>query len=129
MIIPKLRKERTVKIYHGHKLTDDYAFVDQANILQILKKPDLILPEVRKYIESNNELTEAYFADVKDFQKKLFSEIKGKIKLSDEGLKYKDRNYFYWSKINKEDQYGKKLRQKIGSSKEEIYFDADLEKT
>ena len=128
MIIPKLRKERTVKIYHGHKLTDDYAFVDQANILQILKKPDLILPEVRKYIESNNELTEAYFADVKDFQKKLFSEIKGKIKLSDEGLKYKDRNYFYWSKINKEDQYGKKLRQKIGSSEEEIYFDADLEK-
>ena len=97
MIIPKLRKERTVKIYHGHKLTDDYAFVDQANILQILKKPDLILPEVRKYIESNNELTEAYFADVKDFQKKLFSEIKGKIKLSDEGLKYKERNYFYWS--------------------------------
>ena len=128
MIIPKLRKERTVKIYHGHKLTDDYAFVDQANILQILKKPDLILPEVRKYIESNNELTEAYFADVKYFQKKLFSEIKGKIKLSDEGLKYKERNYFYWSKINKEDQYGKKLRQKIGSSEEEIYFDADLEK-
>ena len=97
MIIPKLRKERTVKIHHGHELTDDYAFVDQANILQILKKPDLILPEVRKYIESNNELTEAYFADVKDFQKKLFSEIKGKIKLSDEGLKYKDRNYFYWN--------------------------------
>ena len=60
MIIPKLRKERTVKIYHGHKLADDYAFVDQANILQILKKPDLILPEVRKYIESNNELTKIY---------------------------------------------------------------------
>ena len=128
MIIPKLRKERTVKIYHGHKLTDDYAFVDQANILQILKKPDLILPEVRKYIESNNELTETYFVDVKDFQKKLFSEIKGKIKLDDEGLKYKDRKYFYWGKINKSDQYGKRLRQKIGSSKEEIYFDADLEK-
>ena len=78
MIIPKLRKERTVKIYHGHKLADDYAFVDQANILQILKKPDLMLPEVRKYIESNNELTKTYFADVKDLQKKLFSEIKGR---------------------------------------------------
>ena len=66
-----------------------------------MQKPDLLLPEVRKYIESNNKLTEEYFADVKNLQTKLFSEIKGKIKLDDEGLKYKDRKYFYWSKINK----------------------------
>ena len=29
-----------------------------------------------EYIENNNKLTEEYFADVKDFQKKLFFEIK-----------------------------------------------------
>ena len=78
MIIPKLRKERTVKIYHGHKLTDDYAFVDQANILQILKKPDLMLPEVRKYIEINNELTKTYFADVKIFKINFFLKLRGR---------------------------------------------------
>ena len=128
MKIPQLKKQRSVKTYHGHELIDDFAWVDQPNIIEVLQKPDLLLPEVKKYIENNNKLTEEYFADVKDLQKKLFFEIKGKIKLDDEGLKYRDRKYFYWSKINKDDQYGKRLRQKIGSSKEEIYFDADLEK-
>lgn len=129
MKIPQLKKQRSVKTYHGHELVDDYAWVDQPNIIEVLQKSDLLLPEVKKYIEGNNKLTDEYFADVKNLQKKLFFEIKGKIKLDDEGLKYKDRKYFYWSKINKHDQYGKRLRQKIGSSKEEIYFDADLEKT
>ena len=98
MKIPQLKKQRSVKTYHGHELIDDYAWVDQPNIIEVLQKPDLLLPEVKKYIENNNKLTEEYFSDVKDLQKKLFFEIKGKIKLDDEGLKYKDRKYFYWSK-------------------------------
>ena len=104
MKIPQLKKQRSIKTYHGYELVDDHAWVDQPNIIDVLQKPDLLLPEVRKYIESNNKLTEEYFADVKNFQKKLFSEIKGKIKLDDEGLKYKDRKYFYWNKIDKSDQ-------------------------
>ena len=38
MNIPKLRKEKNVKTYHGYKLEDDYAYVDQPNnILEVLK--------------------------------------------------------------------------------------------
>ena len=129
MKIPQLKKQRSVKKYHKiYELIDDYGWVDQPNVLEVLKKPELLLPEVREYIEKNNKLTEEYFADVKNLQKELFSSIKGKIKLDDESLKFRDRNYYYWSKVTKEGQYGKKLRQKIGSSKEEVYFDGDLEK-
>ena len=78
MKIPQLKKQRSVKTYHDHELIDDYAWVDQPNIIEVLQKPDLLLPEVKKYIENNNKLTEEYFADVKDFQKKLFFEIKSK---------------------------------------------------
>ena len=36
MNIPKLRKEKNVKTYHGYKLEDDYAYVDQPNnILEV----------------------------------------------------------------------------------------------
>ena len=129
MNIPKLRKEKTVKTYHGHELADDYAYVDQPhNIIEVLQDPNKLLPEVRKYLEENNNYTEKYFRDVKSLQKKLFLEIKSKIKLSDESLKFKDDRYFYWVKTIKEGNYPKYLRQKIGSSDIEIYFDGDKEK-
>ena len=129
MNIPKLRKEKTVKKYHGYELTDHYAYVDQPhNILEVLQNPKKLLPEVRKYLEENNKIVEEYFNDTKILQKKLFDEIKGKIQLEDESLKFKDARYFYWTKTTKKGNYVKYLRQKIGSSNVETYFDGDKEK-
>jgi len=129
MNIPKLRKEKTIKTYHGSELTDDYAYVDQPhNIIEVLQNPEKILPEVRKYLEENNKLTEKYFSDTKNLKKKLFSEIKSKIKLDDESLKFKDVRYFYWVKTVEKGNYNKYLRQKIDFSEVETYFDGDKEK-
>ena len=129
MNIPKLRKNKTKKNYHGITLEDDYSWVDQPNILEVLKDPKKLDTEVKDYIEANNEITENYFKDVKDFQKHLFNEIKGKIKLDDTGLKYKDKKYYYWTKTETKGNYGKRMRQLIdGSKPEEIFFDGDLEK-
>ena len=48
MNIPKLRKEKTVKKYHGYELSDDYAYVDQPhNIIEVLQNPEKLLPEVK----------------------------------------------------------------------------------
>ena len=129
MSIPELKKIKSEKKYHNTTLKDDYSWVDQPDILDVLKNPNKLNPEVKKYIEENNLLTEEYFSDVKDLQKKLFNEIKSKIKLDDISLKFKDRKYFYWSKTEAKGNYGKRLRQIIDKSKpEEIYFDGDLEK-
>jgi len=129
MNIPKLRKEKTSKTYHGYKLVDEYAYVDQPDILSVLKQPEKLLPEVKKYIEENNKFTEEYFKDSKKLQKKLFNEIKGKIKLDDTSLKFKDKNYYYWTKTETKGNYGKKIRQLIDKSQpEEVYFDGDIEK-
>ena len=129
MIIPKLKKIKSEKKYHDITLKDDYSWVDQGNILEVLKEPSKLLPEVKKFIEENNTLTEDYFSDVKDLQKKLFGEIKSKIKLDDTSLKFKDKRYYYWTKTEAEGNYGKRIRQIIdGSKPEEIIFDGDLEK-
>ena len=129
MNIPKLRKDKTVKTYHGHDLTDNYAYVDQHDILDVLKEPEKILPEVKNYIEQNNHLTEEYFKESKTIQKKLFNEIKAKIKLEDTSLKFKDNRYYYWTKTETKGNYGKQLRQLVDKSEpEEIYFDGDIEK-
>ncbi len=129
MNIPKLKKIKTKKNYHGIPLEDDYSWVDQSNILEVLKDPKKLNTEVKNYIEENNKITEKYFTDVKELQKNLFNEIKGKIKLDDTGLKYKDKRYYYWSKTEAKSNYGKRMRQLIdGSKPEEVFFDGDLEK-
>ena len=129
MNIPKLKKIKTTKNYHGFALEDDYSWVDQPDILDVLKDPKKLNPEVKEYIDANNKISEGYFSDVKEFQKILFDEIKSKIKLDDTSLKYKDKKYYYWAKTEAIGNYGKRIRRLIdGSKPEEIYFDGDLEK-
>jgi len=129
MNIPKLKQLESIKKHHGLELKDEYSWVDQSNILEVLKDPKKLLPDVKKYIDENNVVTENYFSDIKNLQKKLFNEIKSKIKLDDTSLKFKDKKYYYWSKTEARGNYGKRIRQVIDNSKpEEVYFDGDLEK-
>ena len=51
MNIPKLKKIKSEKKYHDIILRDDYSWVDQPNILEVLKDSSKLLPDVRKYIE------------------------------------------------------------------------------
>jgi oligopeptidase B len=127
MYIPKLRKEPTVKSCHNIEWEDDYSWVHQENILEVLKDGSKLLPEVKKYLDEENEYTKKRLSGTKPMQKKLFDEIKARIKLDDESLPYKDKNYEYWTKVTKEGNYSKKLRRKIGDSKIEIYWDGDIE--
>ena len=129
MNIPKLKKIKSIKKYHDIELNDDYSWVDQPNILEVLKDPTKLLPEVKTYIEENNKITAEYFSDTKNLQKKIFNEIKSKIKLDDTSLKFKDKKYYYWSKTEASGNYSKRLRQIIdGSKPEQVYFDGDVEK-
>jgi len=129
MSIPKLKKIKSEKKYHDLNLIDEYAWVDQPNILEVLKDANKLDPEVKNYIKANNNITDQYFNDVKNLQKNLFKEIKSKIKLDDTSLKFKDKKYYYWVKTEAKGNYGKRIRQLIdGSKPEEVFFDGDLEK-
>ena len=128
MNIPKLRQEKTTKKCHGISWEDDYSWVHQKNILEVLKDSSTLNPEVKKYLEENNNYTEENSKDTKEIQKKLFDEIKGRIKLDDESLPYTDKKYIYWTKTSKETNYAIKLRKKIGTSKVEEYWSGEKEK-
>ncbi len=127
MNIPKLRKEPTVKSCHNIDWEDDYSWVHQENILEVLKDGSKLLPEVKKYLDEENKYTKKQLSETKPMQKKLFDEIKARIQLDDESLPYKDKNYEYWTKVTKEGNYSKKLRREIGGNKIEIYWDGNIE--
>jgi oligopeptidase B len=127
MNIPKLRKQPTIKTCHSISWEDDFSWVHQENILEVLKDGSKLLPEVKKYLDEENAYTQKQLEDTKPLQKKLFDEIKSRIKLDDESLPYKDKKYEYWTKVTKEGNYSKKLRRKIGDNQIETYWDGDIE--
>jgi len=128
MSIPKLKKQIERKTYHRfYEIEDAYSWIHQENCLDILKNKNKLNPEVKKYLDEENNYTDQNMKDTKPLQKKLFKEIEGRIKLEDESLKFKDKNYEYWTKTTKKGNYLKYLRKKIGSNKVEIYWDGDVE--
>jgi oligopeptidase B len=128
MKIPQLKKKSEIKTYHNTSWEDDYSWIHQGDILEVLKDSKKLNPEVRKYLEEENSYTDFHLSDTKNIQKKLFDEIKGKIKLDDESLPFKDFDYEYWSKTTTKGNYSIKLRKKIGTNNIEEIWNGDEEK-
>ena len=128
MKIPYLKKKSEIKSCHNVTWEDNYSWIHQKNILEVLKDKNKLDPEVKKYLESENEYTNYKLSDTKNLQKELFDEIKGRIKLDDESLPYKDHSYEYWDKTTATGNYSIKLRKKINSNSIEEIWNGDLEK-
>ncbi|QIZ21220.1 S9 family peptidase [Candidatus Pelagibacter giovannonii] len=128
MKIPHLRKKSEIKTCHNVSWEDDYSWIHQDNILDVLKDNKKLNPEVRKYLEEENSYTDFHLSDTKNIQKKLFDEIKARIKLDDESLPFKDFDYEYWSKTTAKGNYSIKLRKKIGTNNIEEIWNGDEEK-
>ena len=128
MKLPQLEKKSEIKSCHNTTWTDDYSWIHQSNILEVLKDSSKLLPEVRKYLEDENEYFSNQMKDTENLQKKLFNEIKSRIKLDDESLPYKDKKYEYWTKTTTKGNYSIKLRKKIGENKVEEIWNGDKEK-
>ena len=128
MKVPQLEKKKELKSCHNVTWEDNYSWIHQDNILEVLKDSSKLLPEVRKYLEDENSYTEENLKDTKEYRKKLFDEIKGRIKLDDESLRFKDTNYEYWTKTTTKGNYSIKLRKKIGSDDVEEIWNGDREK-
>ncbi|MDC3145418.1 S9 family peptidase [Candidatus Pelagibacter sp.] len=128
MKIPQLRKELEVKSCHDVSWEDNYSWIHQKNILEVLKDSSKLLPDVKKYLEEENAYFEYQMKNTKDSQKKIFDEIKGRIKLEDQSLPFKDVRYEYWTKTTEKGNYSIKLRKKINTEEIEEIWNGDKEK-
>ena len=128
MKIPQLKKKPEIKTCHNSSWEDNYSWIHQDDILEVLKDSKKLNLEVRKYLEEENSYTEFYLLDTKKTQKDLFDEIKGRLKLDDESLRFKDFDYEYWTKTTAKGNYSIKLRKKIGTNDIEEIWNGDEEK-
>ena len=128
MKVPQLRKKPEIKSCHNTTWEDNYSWIHQKNILEVLKDKNKLDPEVKEYLIQENKYTDFHLKDTKNLQKKLFDEIKGRIKLDDESLPYRDHTYDYWTKTTTEGNYSIKLRKKINTNEIEEIWNGDKEK-
>ena len=123
--IPKINKIlNTVKI-HNEELIDNYSWIKQKNWKEVILNPDKLNAQVKKYLDEENLFKENQLKDIKDIEKKLFEELKSKIKNEDNSVPKKDGDYFYGYKYNKNSEYPIYYRKNITKNSEEIILDCE----
>jgi oligopeptidase B len=91
---PSAKKIPKVLEIHGDKRIDNYYWMNEREN-----------PEVVAHLNAENAYREAMMKHTEGFQNKLFEEIKGRIKQTDQSLPYKDNGYYYYTRFEEGKQY------------------------
>jgi len=110
IIPPKAKKIKKELTIHNDTRIDNYYWLR-----------DREDPKVIKYLENENEYSDAVMKDTKKLQTKLYDEMVNRIKQEDESVPYKFNGYYYYTRFEKGNEHPIYCRKK-GSleSKEEI---------
>ncbi len=108
------------RIMHGDTVTDNYYWM-----IDYFKK-GTDSTRVVNYLKAENEYLDTMMSGTKDFQQKLFTEMKSRIKEKDESVPVFKNGYYYYSRTENGKQYFKYCRKKgTLAAKEEILLDVD----
>ena len=123
--VPKINKIlKTVKI-HNEELIDNYSWIKQKDWKEVILNPNKLNTQVKKYLDEENLFKENQLKDINDIEKKLFEELKSKIKNEDNSVPKKDGNYLYGHKYNKNCEYPIYYRKNTTNISEEIILDCE----
>ncbi|WP_337266376.1 S9 family peptidase [Oryzifoliimicrobium ureilyticus] len=92
---PVAEKHPSDDTRHGITRTDDYAWLRADNWQAMFKDPSILDPAIRSHLEAENAYMNAAMADTKELQKKLFSEMRARIKEDDSSVPMKDGPFAY----------------------------------
>ncbi|WP_408029846.1 S9 family peptidase [Tenacibaculum xiamenense] len=126
--IPVAEKQPTKLEKHGDVRTDNYFWMRLTDEQKNAEVKDEQTQKVYNYLNAENEYYEQEIANTKDFQEKLFEEMKGRIKEDDESVPYKENGYFYITRYEIGGQYPIYSRKKETlEAEEEIIFNVNEE--
>jgi oligopeptidase B len=90
---------------HGVHVVDEYAWLKAENWQQVMRDPSQLDPEIRAYLEAENDYCDRALADTRNLQEKLFAEMKGRIKQADSSVPAADGPYSYYMRYRQEGQH------------------------
>lgn len=97
-IADKDPKELTI---HGHTRIDNYFWLKDRDNQKVID-----------YLTAENEYTGAVMKDTEELQEKLYNEIVGRIKQTDQSVPYKHNGYLYYSRYEEGKEYPVYCRKK-----------------
>ena len=126
---PKARKKLVKTKVHNTELSDQFSWIRDDNWQEVLHSPNVLKKNIRKYIDDENKWTNKKLSFLKPLEKKIFNEIKGKIKEEDTSIPQKDGNWFYYSETKKNKEYSILRRYKSTTTRKNslIYHDWNKE--
>ncbi len=109
---PVAKKQPKVTNIHGVTLTDDYFWLRD--------KPN---PDVKAYLEAENEYTSSVMKPTLPLQETLYKEMLGHIKETDMGVPYKEGDYLYYARTEQGKQYPNFCRKQGKDGAEQVILD------
>ena len=114
-------------VEHGDKRIDNYYWMrlsdDQKNASP--EQRDSVTQDVLDYLNAENDYTRKALAHTEALQKKLFEEMKGRVKETDQSVPVKRNGYWYYTRFEAGKDYAFYCRKKgnLESGTEEILID------
>src|SRR5450432_115757 len=110
---------------HGITVTDNYAWLKDANWQEVLRDPAILDPDIRHYLEAENTYTESLLGHTAPLQKKLVAEMRGRIKEDDSSVPSPDGDYAYLRKFREGGQHEQFGRMPRNGGEVEVVLDGD----
>jgi oligopeptidase B len=124
---PKTEGRPVEDTRHGITRVDEFAWLRAANWQEVFKDPSTLDPAIRAHLEAENTYQAAMMADTADLRKRLFEEMKGRIKEDDSSVPMKDGPFAYGSSYKKGGEQPRFFRTPRDGGTEEIILDGDVE--
>ncbi|MGE0211411.1 MAG: S9 family peptidase [Parvibaculaceae bacterium] len=94
--IPRAVRKAALSTVHGIERDDPYAWLRAANWQQVMREPAVLDAEIRTHLEAENAYTEAVLKPTEGLQRRLFEEMKGRIKEDDSTAPSPDGPWAYY---------------------------------
>ena len=90
-----------------------------------MHKPSALPKDIRAYLEAENDYFETQMADTKALQRKLFAELKGRIKQDDSSVPAPQGDWLYFTSFKKGGQYPLFWRKPQSGKSKDLLFDCN----
>lgn len=124
---PRANSKPDVFQEHSIKRIDNYSWLRSAKWQEVLQNPDALEPDIRAYLDAENAYQDSVMCQTKPLQKKLYSEMRGRIKEDDNSVPLPDGPYLYGTKFIIDGQYPHFIRQSHSGGDEVTLLNGDKE--